>query len=1212
MRQPTTIPIAALFAILLSALPLHAQTVAARDVPDGGTELTTPDSLLTIRPSAPFRATDSYVGVQGGINNDAIDDADGIAPADEWLDLTFSDDAGLVGLDVTWTRALITLSGFTADPEASTGNYDPATGTWTTWQAWTGGGTVAFTFAQPAASAGSTLRLTALDPNQPGPQVSVVRLHYRNLTDWPPAIPLQADGSIRRQIIDHFGASMLWTIDPTEGWPEITKEQLALTLLSQAGGIGLSNLRFDFGGGNTDTGSATSEPWTWRFPVPLKDGPETDFDWSRREGQQWFLRRARDIGLDKFTLASISPPWWMTKNNKTYSAPSVGTTNLRSDKAEEYAEYLADVLSHFRDTEGITFAHVSPVNEPEWSWDSQSQEGNRATAADIRAMVIPLHAQLVERGLAENTRIFVADHAQINAALDDSYHRELNGDVWRGGNNSTYGKYREYIKDLYIHPDIRGKIDPVVAYHSYFTDSVSVLQGPLRSLLARNAEEHGLQVMQTEYCILGSAGPGRNLQMAPARHVFQVIHQDLTQARATAWNWWLALSPHDYKDGLVYTDFTSVGQQNPQLFESKLLWMLGNFSRFIRPGFQQIEAGGHHDLNGLMASTWQSPDQREIVVVAANFSDSPITVSLPGEAPDAGGQILEWEPWVTDRGRNLRREKPVARRFDLAPQSITTFVGRTSDSPFRLRISLSADRPLLLEGESVRLTARATYEDGIWLIPALAPDAEWIFQPVSAEPAGRLRAGRYFIRNRENHSFLTVVDSADLTADLDFASLKHSSHAWDVLPDEDGSLLLTHEKSGRILSPSPAGAVAQRAGGSAVPASSVKLDADFRWLDRGGVGPAIEVQPLVTTWYRVEATVGNNRASHRIRLRVGQAPATLTGLPKQVITRPGEPVTLHVSPQDPDRRWKFRIVPADRDEVVSAPNTQDLDMTLPRGSQSENWELVETGGSRTWPTLEPGRPCWIRSVSTRRYLSPKENRSDPGTPLGLAISPRASAVWVVEDTGSAQFRIRHAESGLLLNISRQTGKPILWTEEDSGNSRFYFDSLDEDPFELHWSHDLGTATIQTVSPSQTTTYTVHGVRGGLPISASTTVLVRKTFAQWSTDWFGSDAANPTADFNGSGASNLLEYGRGTDPLRPAGDFSWPTIKPRAGGFVFSWFKNPEALGTWELESSNNLTTWQTPPASNVVLEEDQETIEAHVLSNESECFFIRLRFSADQ
>lgn len=1212
LPQPIGIGLVACLLFLADPAQIAAQQIGADAIPFGESLAVSEDGLLEIRASGTFSGSSSEFGVAGGINPNAIDDADGLEPADEWLLLQFAEEGGLAGLDVVWTRAVVTIVGFIADPEASTGSYDAATGAWTVSQPWTGGNIVSYDFAHAAASAGQTLTLTALDPNQAGPQIAVVRVRYQAIDSDPPDAALLADGSVRLQVIDHFGASMLWTIDPTENWPVELKEELAQKLISQAGGIGLSNLRFDFGGGNRGTGTATGEPWSWRFPEPMKDGAEAAFDWTRREGQQWFLRRGRDMGLTKFTLASISPPWWLTKNGLTYCSPNSGTTNIELAQMDAYADYLIDVLLHFRDQEGITFAHVSPVNEPEWDWESGSQEGNRATAADIRAMVTPLHAKLVEHGLDQTTPILAGEHATVNPALDDEYHRQFNGDIWRGSSNNALGKYREYIKDLHAHPDVFGKIDPVVSYHSYFTDSVNALSTPLRSLFAANAADHGLDVMQTEYCILGSYGPGRDLQMDPARHVFRTIHKDLTDARATAWNWWLALSPHDYKDGLVYTDFNYVGKPNPKLFDSKILWILGNFSKFIRPGFQQIGSGDHGDLGGLMASTWQSPDGRELVIVAGNFSDAPIDVSLPEEAPGASGTILEWEPWVTDRGRNLRRETPVKDRFILTPQSVTTFVGRTSDSPYRLRARLAPASPAVAPGQSTTLNVHATYEDGVFTLPAIHPSAELIFQPVSQEPIGALRAGRYFIRDRADHSSLALAMPTAVEAGLTFETSSNPAQPWDVLPQEDGSLILTHTVSGWAVSIQPGGAVAGLGAADPIIAWPVELDADFTWTDNVGEGSAIIAQPLVTSWYQATARVGNDLATSRVRLRVGEAPPTLSRLPELVISRPGEPVTLRVLPRDPARPWTFRIAPADRSEVLAvvpgpAPT---VNMVPPKGQVAENWHFVDASRGQTWLTLEPGRRCRIRSADGSSYLTPSGEGVESNTPVIVASSPTPASIWIVDAVENSRFRIRHEQSGLVLNISGGTGLPILWPDSETGNARFHFDALDEDPLGLTWSHELGHEIEQTVAPNRTTTYTVHGSRGGQTFTAHTTVLVQQTYAEWSEQWLGEETVGAASgDKDGDGVSDLMEYARGTNPLRSYAEIEWPAIRPIEGGLSFAWAKNPEALGTWEVQISPDLRLWNSSNPAIQILEQTARIYRVGVAFDDLQNYFLRLRFT---
>ena len=73
--------------------------------------------------------------------------------------------------------------------------------------------------------------------------------------------------------------------------------------------------------------------------------------------------------------------------------------------------------------------------------------------------------------------------------------------------------------------------------------------------------------------------------MNAAMYIAKVIQQDLVWSNASAWQWWLAVSPYDYKDGLVYVD---KNKTDGNYYDSKMFWALGNYSRFIRPGMIRV------------------------------------------------------------------------------------------------------------------------------------------------------------------------------------------------------------------------------------------------------------------------------------------------------------------------------------------------------------------------------------------------------------------------------------------------------------------------------------------------------------------------------------------------------------------------------------------------------------------------------------------------
>ena len=73
-------------------------------------------------------------------------------------------------------------------------------------------------------------------------------------------------------------------------------------------------------------------------------------------------------------------------------------------------------------------------------------------------------------------------------------------------------------------------------------------------------------------------GGGYDFSMKTALYVARIIHHDLTYADAESWSWWRACGGN-YKDGLI-----RVWNRQQRARDSRLLWAMGNYSRFVRPG----------------------------------------------------------------------------------------------------------------------------------------------------------------------------------------------------------------------------------------------------------------------------------------------------------------------------------------------------------------------------------------------------------------------------------------------------------------------------------------------------------------------------------------------------------------------------------------------------------------------------------------------------
>lgn len=432
------------------------------------------------------------------------------------------------------------------------------------------------------------------------------------------------------QGIDGFGASDAWQCAIVgEHWPLEKRERIADLLFSQAVdpcgrpvGIGLSLWRSNLGAGTAEQGDASGIGNPWRRAECFLD-PDGRFDGTRQAGQRWFLEAAGRRGVETFLAFANSPPVPFTRNDKGYASPGDRGLNLRPDRLADYTAYLADVLEHFRG-QGTPFAYLSPVNEPQWNWDQPGQEGTPALNAEVHALVVALSRRLQQRGL--DTRLVIAEAGSIGHVMGP-----MAGDGRDDQARAFFSPSSpHYVGDL---PNVA----PIIAAHSYHSVWPPEAQVEHRRRLhdAIRAVAPGLGYWMSEYCILEQnpeigGGNGRDLGMDTALFVARVIHHDLVIAQARSWQWWTAVSQVDYKDGLVHLDDGSAGDtgamgpevlslmRDGEVRESKLLWVLGNYARFVRPGMVRIPcevAPVQSCADGLLASAYRDAGGAIVVVL---------------------------------------------------------------------------------------------------------------------------------------------------------------------------------------------------------------------------------------------------------------------------------------------------------------------------------------------------------------------------------------------------------------------------------------------------------------------------------------------------------------------------------------------------------------------------------------------------------------------
>ena len=492
------------------------------------------------------------------------------------------------------------------------------------------------------------------------------------------------NGQQRYQEIDGFGASGAWSIDHIGSeWSEKNKNKVADLLFSQDKGIGLSIWRFNIGAGSVDTDQdIISDPW--RRAESFKSGEDKPYDWSKQAGQQWFLQAAKKRGVEETVAFVNSPPVWMTKNGHGQPDPSVGSTNLKEDYIDDYAVFLADVMEHFH-KQKLGFDYISPINEPTWDWNRAGQEGNRYNIEDIKKVLIALDKELHKRGI--DTEVDAIEAVEYLSLLDNDMYATYTGkagSTYTSGNagGAFEGKYSEYIKEMLGDPQIAGIIGNKMSAHSYWSDEAKPGDDRLvrlRELVRKNLNRYvqDAKFWMSEYCILGDRGPGRDLTMDTALDVAKVIHYDMVTTQASAWQWWLAVSKEDYKDGLVYTDYKNPGDTQ-SIIESKTLWALGNYSKFVRPGAQRIDLQGANDPNGLMGSAYYHAGDKQLSVVFVNSSDEAKTIHLDVANLPSGKDVKQFKPYLTSDHADLKKQSTVSVKKDITipARSLMTLVGK--------------------------------------------------------------------------------------------------------------------------------------------------------------------------------------------------------------------------------------------------------------------------------------------------------------------------------------------------------------------------------------------------------------------------------------------------------------------------------------------------------------------------------------------------------
>ncbi|MDE6339372.1 MAG: beta-glycosidase [Muribaculaceae bacterium] len=483
-----------------------------------------------------------------------------------------------------------------------------------------------------------------------------------------------ANASQQFQAIEGFGASDCWLPNTIGQYWSDNRQLIANYLFSQnksngqPEGIGLSVWRVNLGGGSAEQGDESGI-------VNINNRAESflsggSYNWGKCAGQQYFMEQAKRFGCESFVLFVNSPLVQYTRNGKAFSKAG-GTGNLKEENYEAYANYLVNVAEHFN-AAGYNVTHISPLNEPQFDWDGDAQEGSGWDNTHIANYARALDKVFQASGT--KTKLSFAEAA--------SYEDLYSGDDAR----------RQVIKHLFTKgsPNYIGdlkSVDNHVAAHSYWTYDTWDWMRTVRQKARQAADAQGLRLWQTEWSMLGDAPSelaGGNYDMATemdiALYMSKIIHNDLTVANVTSWSYWTAMSVERYgqKNRFELIKTTAKGGENSDDFTqggsvvaTDNLWVLGNYSLFVRPGYVRVGLQ-HQETKDFFGSAWMAPDGSKLVVVYTNMNKNK-GVLLDSSFGGLDPKIIQVYTTTEKKHLKYARFNPKDKVF-LDPASVTTVV----------------------------------------------------------------------------------------------------------------------------------------------------------------------------------------------------------------------------------------------------------------------------------------------------------------------------------------------------------------------------------------------------------------------------------------------------------------------------------------------------------------------------------------------------------
>jgi O-glycosyl hydrolase len=318
-----------------------------------------------------------------------------------------------------------------------------------------------------------------------------------------------------------------------------------------------------------------------------------------------------------YGVRTWSTPWTPPREFKTNHDNNNGGT-LDPAHYQDYANDLADYVQNIT-RQGIPLYALSIQNEPNWTADYESC---RWDAAQFAAFLPYLGQTFAARGMT--TKIMLPE--------------QLNWDFSLASTIMANPTLSQYVG--------------ILAAHNY---------GEGANTWKPYTGAGGRSVWETEISSFATGG-----ELGTAIDTADDIYQAMSLGNANAYHyWWLSSS--------------GASALTNNWVPTKRLWAMGQYSKFVRPGWVRI---GETDDGGLDITTFKDPQSGKFAIVVVNKSTSnSVTETFTLSGVTAGSVT----PYVTSAADNLTAYAPISLTggtsfaATIGASSIVTYYG-TSDS----------------------------------------------------------------------------------------------------------------------------------------------------------------------------------------------------------------------------------------------------------------------------------------------------------------------------------------------------------------------------------------------------------------------------------------------------------------------------------------------------------------------------------------------------